>query len=51
MSKAYLNALKEEGTKEEIFEWLCRLDKENDELRKELQETKQLLANEYTKEI
>lgn len=33
MSKAYLNALSEEGSRAEIFEWLCRIDKENDELR------------------
>ena len=33
MSKAYLNALHEEGSRAEIFEWLCKLDKENDELR------------------
>lgn len=33
MSKAYLNSLYEEGSRKEIFEWLCKLDKENDELR------------------
>lgn len=38
MSKAYLNALYEEGTRKEIFEWLCKLDKENDDLREKLRE-------------
>lgn len=38
MSKAYLNALYEEGSRQEIFEWLCRLDKENDELRGKIKE-------------
>lgn len=36
MSKAYLNNLFEEGTRRELFEWLCRLDKENDKLREML---------------
>ena len=38
MAKAYLNALGEEGTREEIFEWLCRVDKECDELRAKIKE-------------
>jgi predicted nuclease with TOPRIM domain len=33
MTKAYLNALYEEGTRKELFEWVCKLDKENDQLR------------------
>ncbi len=37
MSKAYLNALYEEGTRAEIFDWLCKLDAECDDLRKQLQ--------------
>lgn len=36
MSKAYLNALHEEGTREEIFDWLCKLDAEVDNLRAQL---------------
>jgi hypothetical protein len=32
MTKAYLNALYEEGTRQEIFEWLCKLDAETDQL-------------------
>jgi hypothetical protein len=33
MTKAYLNALYEEGTRKELFEWVCKLDGENDQLR------------------
>ena len=33
--KAYLNNLYEEGTRQEIFEWLVKVDKENDEYRKQ----------------
>lgn len=33
MSKAYLNALSEEGTRQDLIAWLVRLDKENDDLR------------------
>lgn len=36
MSKAYLNALAEEGSRRELIEWLARLDRENDCLRAEL---------------
>lgn len=36
MAKAYLNALMEEGTKEEIFNMLVKVDAENDELRRQL---------------
>lgn len=32
--KAYLNVLYEEGSRKEIFEWLCKVDAENDRLRK-----------------
>ena len=33
MSKAYLNALAEEGTRQDLINWLGKLDAENDELR------------------
>lgn len=33
MSKAYLNALAEEGTRQDLIDWLCKLDAENDRLR------------------
>ena len=33
MSKAYLNALFEEGSRTELFDWLCKLDAERDALR------------------
>ena len=33
MSKAYLNALAEEGTRQDLMNWLGKLDAENDELR------------------
>jgi hypothetical protein len=33
VSKAYLNALYEEGTRKELFEWVCKLDGECDQLR------------------
>lgn len=33
MSKAYLNALFEEGTKQDCFDFLCKADAENDRLR------------------
>lgn len=33
MAKAYLNALWEDGNRREIFDWLCKLDAENDQLR------------------
>lgn len=36
MSKAYLNALYEEGTKQECFDWLCKVDADNDDLRRAL---------------
>lgn len=36
MSKAYLNALYEKGTRAEIFHWLCKTDAECDELRQQL---------------
>ncbi len=35
-NKAYLNAIWDEGDKREIFQWLCKLDEENDRLRAEL---------------
>ena len=40
MSKAYLNALSEEGSREDLIQWLFRLDEENDKLRDELNEYK-----------
>ena len=33
MSKAYLNALQEKGSRQEIFEWLCIKDADCDQLR------------------
>jgi hypothetical protein len=33
MSKAYLNALYEEGTKQDCFNFLCKVDAANDRLR------------------
>lgn len=33
---SYINALWEEGTREEIFNWLVKLHKENVDLREEL---------------
>lgn len=33
MAKAYLNALAEEGTRQDHIDWLVRLDEENDRLR------------------
>jgi hypothetical protein len=45
MSKAYLNALFEEGLQEKIFDWLCKLDAENDKLRDELKEYKACYGN------
>lgn len=36
MSKAYLNALAEEGSRQDLIDWLIKLDKENDELRQKL---------------
>lgn len=50
MSKAYLNALYEEGSRQDIFNWLCRLDAENDELRKQLRD-KTDLQNEHGKRV
>ena len=32
-SKAYLNALAEEGTRQDLIDWLVKLDSENDALR------------------
>ncbi len=37
MSKAYLNALAEEGTRQDLIDWLCKLDAERDYLRDALQ--------------
>ena len=31
--KAYLNALAEEGTRQDLIDWLVKLDAENDALR------------------
>lgn len=59
MSKAYLNVLYEEGTRKELFEWVCkldgecdqlrsdkrRLDEENAKLRKELQDEARIAIN------
>ena len=36
MSKAYLNALYEEGTRQEIFDWLVKKDAEVDRLKDEI---------------
>lgn len=33
MPKAYLNALAEEGTRQDLIDWLVKLDVENDRLR------------------
>lgn len=38
MTKAYLNALAEEGTREELIQWLVKLDGERDNLRELLRE-------------
>ena len=40
MTKAYLNALAEEGTRQDLIDWLCKLDAENDELRDEVKRLK-----------
>lgn len=33
MAKAYLNALAEEGTRQDLINWIVKLDAENDALR------------------
>lgn len=40
MTKAYLNALAEEGTRQDLIDWLCKLDAENDKLRDGIRELK-----------
>lgn len=42
MTKAYLNALHEEGTRQDLLEWLCKLDGENDALRAQLASANEL---------
>lgn len=45
-NKAWLNIFYEEGTREEIFEWLKIMVKENKELREENQQMVEQMAGE-----
>lgn len=50
-NKAWLNSLHEEGTREEIFEWLVKVDKENDTLLRQRHLVKELFKFlDYTEE-
>jgi hypothetical protein len=46
MTKSYLNALYEEGTRNDLFQWVCKLDAENDRLRDALREMLAAHSNE-----
>jgi hypothetical protein len=43
MTKAYLNALHEEGTRQDLLEWIIKLDGENDALRAKLASARKAL--------
>ena len=44
MTKAYLNALAEEGTRQDLIDWLVKLDAENDALRAKITKADYLLT-------
>jgi hypothetical protein len=40
-NKAYINALFEEGTRDDLIRWIKKLDEENDKLRDEVKKLSQ----------